>query len=77
MVNCGVVSCISCVFCMQAKRVGVSTIVLPAENRKDYSDLPAFITDGLDIHFARHYSDVYEIALTAADGNVTRLQDKV
>jgi len=61
---------------LQAKRVGVSTIILPTENRKDYSDLPAFITDGLDIHFAQNYSDVYEIAMNA-DGDRTRLQDKV
>jgi len=60
----------------QAKRVGVTTIVLPAENRKDFSDLPAFITDGLDIHFAQHYTDVYEIALTA-NGDRKRLHDKV
>jgi len=61
---------------LQAKRAGVSTIILPAENRKDFSDLPAFITDGLDIHFARHYSDVFEIALTA-DGDRGRVEDKV
>ena len=61
---------------LQAKRAGVSTIILPAENRKDYSDLPTFITDGLDIHFAQHYSDVYEIALTA-NGDVKRLHGKV
>ena len=61
---------------MQAKRAGVSTIILPAENRKDYSDLPAFITDGLDIHFAQHYSDVYEIALTD-NGDRKQLHEKV
>ena len=61
---------------LQAKRVGVTTIILPAENRKDYSDLPTFITDGLDIHFAQHYTDVYDIALTA-DGDRNRLRDKV
>lgn len=63
--------------CLQAKRVGVTTIILPAENRKDYSDLPTFITDGLDIHFAQHYSDVYETAMSTADGHRTRLHDKV
>jgi len=61
---------------LQAKRVGVTTIILPAENRKDFSDLPAFITDGLDIHFAQHYNDVYDIALTA-NGDRKRLHDKV
>jgi len=59
---------------LQAKRAGVTTIVLPAENRKDYSDLPTFITEGLDIHFAEHYSDVFDIALTV-NGDRKRLQD--
>ncbi|CAI9717414.1 lon protease homolog, mitochondrial [Octopus vulgaris] len=45
-----------------AKRVGVDCLVLPAENRKDYSDLPAFITEGLEVHFVNHYRDVYHIA---------------
>lgn len=44
-----------------AKRVGVQCIVLPFENRKDYSDLPAFITEGLEVHFVEHYKDVFNI----------------
>ncbi|XP_074650572.1 lon protease homolog, mitochondrial-like isoform X2 [Tubulanus polymorphus] len=48
-----------------AKRVGVNCIVLPEENRKDYSDLPAFITDGLEVHFVSQYIDVFPIILKA------------
>nr|XP_045612874.1 lon protease homolog, mitochondrial-like isoform X1 [Procambarus clarkii] len=44
-----------------AKRVGVSCIIIPAENRKDFSDLPSFIYEGLEVHFADHYEDVYKI----------------
>lgn len=44
-----------------AKRVGVSCIILPDENRKDYTELPEFITEGLEVHFVREYSDVYNI----------------
>ncbi|XP_035220038.1 lon protease homolog, mitochondrial-like [Stegodyphus dumicola] len=44
-----------------AKRVGVTCLIMPAENKKDFADLPKFITDGLEVHFAEHYSDVYKI----------------
>ncbi|KAH9520224.1 Lon protease mitochondrial [Bulinus truncatus] len=45
-----------------AKRVGVACVILPAENKKDYSDLPKFITDGLEIHFVEHYQEVFKLA---------------
>lgn len=48
---------------LQAKRSGVNCIILPEENKKDFTDLPAYITEGLEIHFASVYNDVYKIAL--------------
>lgn len=50
-----------------AKRSGVDCIILPEENKKDYTDLPTYITDGLEVHFVDHYSDVYKIVF-AEDG---------
>ncbi|GBL95773.1 Lon protease, mitochondrial [Araneus ventricosus] len=44
-----------------AKRVGVTCLIMPAENKKDFADLPKYITDGLDVHFVEHYKDVYDI----------------
>lgn len=44
-----------------AKRSNVTTIILPDENKKDYDDLPKFITDGLDVHFVSNYSEVYKL----------------
>ncbi|CAL1284781.1 unnamed protein product [Larinioides sclopetarius] len=44
-----------------AKRVGVTCLIMPAENKKDFADLPKFITDGLDVHFVENYKDVYDI----------------
>ncbi|RXM92134.1 Lon protease-like, mitochondrial [Acipenser ruthenus] len=32
-----------------ARRAGVTCILLPAENQKDFSDLPDFITEGLEV----------------------------
>ncbi|XP_004619465.2 lon protease homolog, mitochondrial [Sorex araneus] len=45
-----------------AKRAGVTCVVLPAENKKDFYDLAAFITEGLEVHFVEHYHDVFRIA---------------
>lgn len=45
-----------------AKRAGVTCIILPAENRKDFSDLAPFITEGLEVHFVDHYRDIFRIA---------------
>ncbi|XP_013863510.1 lon protease homolog, mitochondrial [Austrofundulus limnaeus] len=45
-----------------ARRAGVTCIILPAENRKDFSDLPAYITEGLEVHFVDHYNQIYPIA---------------
>lgn len=46
----------------QAKRAGVTCIVLPAENKKDFYDLAAFITEGLEVHFVEHYREIFDIA---------------
>ncbi|XP_012261810.2 lon protease homolog, mitochondrial isoform X2 [Athalia rosae] len=44
-----------------AKRVGVTCIILPEENKKDFDDLPKYITEGLEVHFASTFDDVYRI----------------
>ncbi|XP_043946561.1 lon protease homolog, mitochondrial [Protopterus annectens] len=44
-----------------AKRAGVNCLVLPAENKKDYFDLPEFITEGVEVHFVEAYHEIYDI----------------
>ncbi|MCP9257867.1 Lon protease-like, mitochondrial [Dirofilaria immitis] len=44
-----------------AKRAGVNCIILPEENRKDFSDLPDFIRENVDVHFVSHYDQIYDI----------------
>lgn len=44
-----------------AKRSNVKIIILPEENKKDFDDLPKFITEGLEVHFVSQYSDVYAL----------------
>lgn len=40
----------------------MTCIVLPAENKKDFYDLAAFITEGLEVHFVEHYREIFDIA---------------
>ncbi|KAG5850812.1 hypothetical protein ANANG_G00086400 [Anguilla anguilla] len=44
-----------------AKRAGVTCMILPSENKKDFSDLPDFITEGLEVHFVEQYHQIYNI----------------
>uniref|UniRef100_A0A8C9L5C1 Lon protease homolog, mitochondrial n=1 Tax=Serinus canaria TaxID=9135 RepID=A0A8C9L5C1_SERCA len=50
-----------------AKRAGVTCIILPSENKKDYYDLAGFITEGLEVHFVEHYTEVFDIAFSQLD----------
>ncbi|XP_076847775.1 lon protease homolog, mitochondrial isoform X1 [Brachyhypopomus gauderio] len=43
-----------------AKRAGVNCIILPAENKKDFSDLAEYITEGLEVHFVEHYEEIFK-----------------
>lgn len=49
-----------------AKRSGVTTVVLPKDNRKDFDDLPQLIKEGVEVHFAETYDDVYKIAFSSS-----------
>jgi Lon-like ATP-dependent protease len=46
-----------------AKRSGITRIILPFENQKDYNELQDFIKEGLTVHFAKVYDDVFKIVL--------------
>lgn len=36
-------------------------IILPEENKKDYNDLPKFITEGVEVHFVSEYEEIFKI----------------
>jgi ATP-dependent Lon protease len=49
---------------LAAKRSGVTTVILPARNRKDLEeDIPAELRQGMTFHFAESVRDVIELAL--------------
>jgi len=47
-----------------AKRAGVTTVILPNDNRKDFDDLSDLIKSDVEIHFAENYDEVYKIAFS-------------
>ncbi|MGH9606348.1 MAG: endopeptidase La [Terracidiphilus sp.] len=49
---------------LAARRAGVETIVLPAENRQNVDeDLTPEMMEGVDVHYASHIEDVLTVAL--------------
>jgi len=49
---------------LAARRAGIQTIILPAENRQDVEeDLTPELTEGVTIHYASRIEDVLAVAL--------------
>jgi ATP-dependent Lon protease len=47
---------------LAAHRAGISTIILPAWNRKDLEDIPAKIKKEIKFHFVDQMKDVLKVA---------------
>jgi len=45
-----------------ARRSGLKILVFPEGNRKDFEELPDHLKEGLEVHFAKTYRDVYNVA---------------
>lgn len=45
-----------------AKRVDIHEIILPADNKNDYEELPDHIREGVNIHFVDYFNDVLKVA---------------
>lgn len=45
-----------------ARRAGRKVLIMPAENRKDFDELPEYLREGIEAHFATSYDDVYRVA---------------
>ncbi|MGB0360808.1 MAG: S16 family serine protease, partial [Endozoicomonas sp.] len=45
-----------------ARRQNINTLILPDDNRRDFDELPGYIREGLTVHFAQKYDDVYSVA---------------
>jgi len=47
---------------MAARRAGIKCIVFPADNKRDFDELPDYLKEGLDVTFASDYADVFGVA---------------
>ena len=45
-----------------SRRSGLKTLIFPEDNRKDFEDLPDYLKEGLEVHFAKTFDDVYRLA---------------
>ena len=48
---------------MGGRRAGIKSIILPDANRRDYDEIPDYLKEGLDVHFAENYETVYDEVL--------------
>ncbi|MBW8876320.1 MAG: endopeptidase La [Acidobacteria bacterium] len=48
---------------LAAKLAGVHTVIVPKLNRRDLTEIPATITEGLTFHFVDHMDEVLKLAL--------------
>ena len=45
-----------------ARRSGVTCLIFAEANRRDFEELPDYLQEGLEVHYATHYDDVFDIA---------------
>ena len=47
---------------MAARRAGIRCLIFPKNNRRDWDELPSHLTEGIEVHFAATYADVFAVA---------------
>ena len=48
---------------LAASRSGIKQVVLPEQNRKDWVEVPSEVREKTKVHFVRHISEVFPLAL--------------
>ena len=60
---------------LAARGAGVSRVIMPAANKRDLSEIPDNIHEGLELHFVETFEDLIELALLkagAVDGEAAK-----
>lgn len=52
---------------MAARRSGITCLIFPEANKRDFEELPAYLKEGLEVHFAEEYQTVFEVAFMEED----------
>mmetsp|Transcript_165664 Transcript_165664/g.531826 ORF Transcript_165664/g.531826 Transcript_165664/m.531826 type:complete len:1024 (+) Transcript_165664:75-3146(+) len=45
-----------------ARRAGCKALIYPQANQRDFDELPEYLREGLEVHFATSYDDVFKVA---------------
>ena len=48
---------------LAAKRMGIKTVIIPFDNKKDTEEIPESVTETMQIVFAKTIDDVLSVAL--------------
>jgi ATP-dependent Lon protease len=62
---------------LAAHRAGIRTIILPKDNQKDLTDIPANISDEFTVHLVESMDEVLKIALTHQPTPIVTNPDEV
>jgi ATP-dependent Lon protease len=54
-----------------ARRAGIRELILPADNRGDYDEIPAHVRAGFNVHFATTFADVAQLLFAPRGGRKT------
>jgi len=49
---------------MAARRAGINCLILPAANQRDFEEIPEYLKEDLEVHYADDYAKVYEVAFS-------------
>lgn len=48
---------------MAARRAGITCVILPQANQRDFDEIPEYLKEGLQVEYADDYQKVYDVAL--------------
>jgi ATP-dependent Lon protease len=54
-----------------ARRVKVFELIFPADNKKDFDELPEYLKEGIKAHFVEYFDQVVKIAMQEVETKVT------
>jgi len=52
---------------MAARRAGINCLILPAANERDFEEVPEYLKEDLEVHFAEDYDKVFEVAFESTN----------
>ena len=52
---------------LAAKRAGVTSLIFPVDNQRDFDELPDNLKDGVSPHFVNYYQEVFDLVFDKDD----------